>query len=58
MNSLVLQARDQGGPGGGGLSLPGLAGVMGRMRNPEDREKCEAQLGVVIKCIEEYFLRR
>ena len=57
MNNLVLQARDQGGPGPG-LSLPGLAGVMDRMRNPEDREKCEAQLGVVIKCIEEYFLRR
>ena len=57
MNSLVLQARDKGGPGGG-LSLPGLAGVMGRMRNTEDREKCEAQLSVVIKCIEEYFLRR
>ena len=57
MNNLVLQARDQGGPGGG-LSLPGLAGVMGRMRmrNPEDREreKWEAQLGVVIKCSEDY----
>ena len=57
MNNLVLQARDKGGAGGG-LSLPGLAGVMDRMRSPEDREKCEAQLGVVIKCIEEYFLRR
>merc|ERR1719225_34383 len=57
MNNLVLQARDQGAAGGG-LSLPGLAGVMDRMRSPEDREKCEAQLGVVIKCIEEYFLRR
>ena len=57
MNNLVLQARDQGGPGPG-LSLPGVAGVMDRMRNTEDREKCEAQLGVVINYIEEYFLRR
>ena len=56
MNNLVLQARDQGGPAGG-LSLPGLAGVMDRMRNTEDSEKGEA-MGVVIKCIEEYFLRR
>ena len=51
LNNLVLKA-------GGGLSLPGLAGVMERMRNPADREKCEAQLGVVSKFIEEYFLRR
>ena len=56
LNNLVLQTRDKGGAGS--LSLPGLTGVMGRMRNPEYRDKCEIQLGVVIKCIEEYFLRR
>ena len=57
LNNLVLKARDQV-EAGGGLSLPGLAGVMERMRSSADREKCEAQLGVVSKCIEEYFLRR
>ena len=31
---------------------------MARMRSNEDRERCETQLGVVTKYIEEYFLRR
>merc|ERR550525_125568 len=54
MNNLVLQARDRGTA----FNLPGITSVMGRMRNPEYREKCQIQLELVIKCIEDYFLRR
>ena len=54
INNLVVQARERGTP----FSLPGITTVMDRMRSSEYREKCEAQLGVVITCIEDYFLRR
>ena len=54
INNLVLQARDRGTA----FNLPGITSVMGRMRNPEYREKCQIQLELVIKCIEDYFLRR
>ena len=54
INNLVLQARERGTP----FSLPGISSVMDRMRSSEYREKCEAQVGVVIACIEDYFLRR
>ena len=52
LNNLVLETRDRGGL----LALPGLTSVLARMRSAEDRERCEAQLDVVTKFIEEYFL--
>jgi len=54
LNQLVMETRERGGV----LGLPGVGTVMARMRSNEDRERCETQLSVVTKIIEEYFLRR
>jgi len=55
LNQLVMEKVDRGDRQ---LSLPGLGQILARMRSVEDREKCQAQLDVVTKYIEEYFLRR
>ena len=54
LKNLVLESRERGGV----LSLPGVGAVLARMKATEDRDKCESQLAVVTKYIEEYFLRR
>ena len=55
LNQLVMEKVDRGDRQ---LSLPGLGQILARMRSVEDRERCENQLEVVTKYIEEYFLRR
>jgi len=55
LNKLVVDSRDRGDRM---LSLPGVGAVLARMRSGGDRERCEGQLEVVTKYIEDYFLRR
>jgi len=54
LKNLIMEGRDRGGI----FSLPGVAGIISRMRSMEDREKCESQIAIVTKYIEDYFLRR
>jgi len=54
LKNFILEGRERGGV----FTLPGVAGIIARMRNPEDREKCESQIAIVTKYIEDYFLRR
>eukprot|EP00092_Neocalanus_flemingeri_P004867 GFUD01005237.1.p1 GENE.GFUD01005237.1~~GFUD01005237.1.p1 ORF type:complete len:1554 (+),score=557.90 GFUD01005237.1:650-4663(+) len=54
LKNYVMEGREDGGM----FSLPGVAGIVGRMRSVEDREKCESQIAIVTKYIEDYFLRR
>jgi len=50
----VMEGREKGVM----FTLPGVVGIIGRMRSVEDREKCESQIAIVTKYIEDYFLRR
>jgi len=54
LKNFIMEGRERGGV----FSLPGVAGIVARMRSVEDREKCESQIAIVTKYIEDYFLRR
>eukprot|EP00090_Calanus_glacialis_P034363 TRINITY_DN5765_c0_g1_i1.p1 TRINITY_DN5765_c0_g1~~TRINITY_DN5765_c0_g1_i1.p1 ORF type:complete len:1490 (+),score=607.25 TRINITY_DN5765_c0_g1_i1:212-4471(+) len=54
LKNFIMEGRERGGV----FSLPGVAGIVARMRSMEDREKCESQIAIVTKYIEDYFLRR
>jgi len=53
LRNQIMEARDRGSS----LTLP-LAKMIGTLSKPEDRVKCEAQIQIVKKYIEDYFLRR
>merc|ERR1712203_429482 len=53
LRNQIMEARDRGSS----LTLP-LSKMIGTLTKPEDRVKCEAQIQIVKKYIEDYFLRR
>lgn len=53
LKSQIVEARERGAV----FSLP-IARIVEGVRNPEDRLKCETQIQIVTKYIEDYFLRR
>jgi len=54
LKTFIMEGRERGGI----FTLPGIAGIISRMKSMEDREKCENQIAIVTKYIEDYFLRR
>ena len=38
--------------------LPGVAEIVARMKSAEEREKCETQIAIVTKYIQDYFIMR
>jgi len=54
LKSLVMEGQERPDE----FSLPGVAEIVARMKSAEEREKCETQIAIVTKYIQDYFIMR